>query len=39
MEVESEGGAYALLEFSDLSESNCSRFESVGFLDTRDNGG
>ena len=31
--------SYALLEFSDLSESNCSRFESVGFLDTRDNGG
>jgi hypothetical protein len=31
--------SYALLEFSDLSESNCSRFESVRLLDARDDGG
>lgn len=30
--VETKIESYALLEFSDLSESNCSRFESVGLL-------
>lgn len=32
-------GSYALLEFSDLSESNCSGLESVGLLDAGDDGG
>ena len=31
--------SYALLEFSDLSQSNCSGFESVGLLDSGDDGG
>ena len=30
---------YALLEFSDLSQGNGSRFETVRFLHTRDDGG
>ncbi len=37
--VEIEIESYALLEFSDLSESNCSRFESVGLLHARDDRG
>lgn len=31
--------SYALLEFSDLSESNSSGFESVGLFDPGDDGG
>lgn len=31
--------SYAFLEFSDLSQSNCSRFESMGLLHAGDDGG
>ncbi len=37
--VEQKIKPYALLEFSDLSEGNGSRFESVRLLDSGDDGG
>lgn len=39
LRVEMKIESYALLEFSDLSESNCSRFESVRLLHAGDDGG